>query len=449
MATLLTMPSLSPTMETGVIATWLKKVGDHIEVGDVLAEIETDKAVMEYEMPDEGYLRELLVETGQELQVGTPIAILADSMDEDISAVKAQAASGQAAAPAAAPAQSAAESATAAAAVAPAAQAAPVPQPPPAAPAAPAAVQPAAQPAPAPSNGHGNGARVRVSPYARKLAEEAQLDLAALQGSGPGGRIVARDVESAIEHGGAIAPAAPGVGVPLALPVAGGPAYEDLPISQMRKAIARKMTEAKTTVPHFQLTRKIRAEALLDGREALKAQFPDLRITVNDILVKACAAALRAHPTVNSQFLGDKVRRFHTVDIAVAVGTEEGLITPVLRNVEVKGLAQISAEMKALGEKARNKKLAPEDYTGGTFTLSNLGMYGVTEFNAIINTPQACILAVSGVVTEPVVENGQLAVGRTLNMTLSSDHRVVDGVIAARFMDTLARMLENPLAMLL
>jgi len=152
---------------------------------------------------------------------------------------------------------------------------------------------------------------------------------------------------------------------------------------------------------------------------------------------------------VNSQFLGDKVRRFHTVDIAVAVGTEEGLITPVLRNVEVKGLAQISAEMKALGEKARNKKLAPEDYTGGTFTLSNLGMYGVTEFNAIINTPQACILAVSGVVTEPVVENGQLAVGRTLNMTLSSDHRVVDGVIAAQFMDTLARMLENPLAMLL
>ncbi|HEX9843531.1 MAG TPA: 2-oxo acid dehydrogenase subunit E2, partial [bacterium] len=246
-------------------------------------------------------------------------------------------------------------------------------------------------------------------------------------------------------------PGAPGARavVPAAPSMAGGAEYEDLPLSQMRKAIARKMVESKTTVPHFQLTRKIRAEALLDGREVLKAQFPDLKITVNDIIVKACAAALRQHPAVNSQFLGDKVRRFHTVDVAVAVGTEDGLITPVVRGADWKGLAQISAELKALAAKARDKKLTPEDYSGGTFTVSNLGMYGVTEFNAIINTPQACILAISGTVTEPVVEHGQLAVGRTMNLTLSSDHRVVDGLIAAQFMDTLARMLENPLAMLL
>jgi pyruvate dehydrogenase E2 component (dihydrolipoamide acetyltransferase) len=261
---------------------------------------------------------------------------------------------------------------------------------------------------------------------------------------------VARDVEGAPagtpEAGKRLAA---GPAVPVPTHEAGGPAYEDLPLSMMRKAIARKMTESKTTVPHFQLTRKIRAEALLQGREALKARFPELKVTLNDILVKACATALRQHPAVNSQFLGDAIRRFHTVDVAVAVGTGEGLITPVVRNADRKGLAALSAEIKALAAKAQEKKLTPEDYSGGTFTLSNLGMYGVTEFNAIINTPQACILAVSSVVSEPVVEDGALAVGRTMNMTLSSDHRVVDGVTAAQFMDTLAALLENPLAMLL
>jgi pyruvate dehydrogenase E2 component (dihydrolipoamide acetyltransferase) len=445
------MPSLSPTMESGVITTWMKKVGDFIDIGEVLAEIETDKAVMEYEMPDAGYVRELLIEPGQEVQVGTPIAILAESMDEDISDAK-----GGGGAP------------KAAGKAEPKEEAAPAPQPeakPEPKAAAKAGDKPAPQRAAAAGNGRGegegSGERVRVSPYARKLAREANLDLAAVQGSGPGGRIVAKDVEGALQAGGAPVPAAqapaparpgaPGARavMPAAPPMAGGAEYEDLPLSQMRKAIARKMVESKTTVPHFQLTRKIRAEALLDGREVLKAQFPDLKITVNDIIVKACAAALRQHPAVNSQFLGDKVRRFHTVDVAVAVGTEDGLITPVVRGADWKGLAQISAELKALAAKARDKKLTPEDYSGGTFTVSNLGMYGVTEFNAIINTPQACILAISGTVTEPVVEHGQLAVGRTMNLTLSSDHRVVDGLIAAQFMDTLARMLENPLAMLL
>ncbi len=231
--------------------------------------------------------------------------------------------------------------------------------------------------------------------------------------------------------------------------VIGGAPYVDEPLSMMRKAIARKMAESKASVPHFQLTRKIRAEALLEGRENLKTQFPNRRITVNDIIVKACATALRQHPAINSQFLEDRVRRFNTVDISVAVGTGDGLITPVVRNADLKGLTRISVEIKELAEKAKAKKLAPEEYTGGGFTVSNLGMYGVTEFNAIINAPQACILAVSGVVTEPVVEGDALAVGRTMNLTLSSDHRVVDGLAAAQFMDTLAAMLENPLAMLL
>ncbi|MEE8436248.1 MAG: pyruvate dehydrogenase complex dihydrolipoamide acetyltransferase [bacterium] len=460
MAFLLTMPSLSPTMESGVISSWSKKVGDFIDVGEVLAEIETDKAVMEFEMVDEGYIRVFLAQVGQELAVGTPIAILAESMDEDISELEARAKSGNGGSPPAAPEAAPSPETTPAPS--------PAPDPPAAAAMAPAVSAPAAAPekmpppppppsaaAAASSNGGdgvvSGGERIRISPYARKLARERQIDPAALQGSGPGGRIVARDVESAASGGAeasAVAPAA--AALPAGIGIApGGPAYEDLPLTMMRKTIARKMAESKASVPHFQLTRKIRAEPLLEGRETLKAQFPDFRITVNDIIVKACATALRLHPTVNSQFLGDRVRRFNTVDVAVAVGTADGLITPVVRSAELKGLVAISQEIKALAAKAKDRKLAPEDYTGGTFTVSNLGMYGVTEFNAIINTPQACILAVSGVVEEPVVENGELAVGRTMNMTLSSDHRVVDGLAAAQFMETLARMLENPLAMLL
>ena len=218
----------------------------------------------------------------------------------------------------------------------------------------------------------------------------------------------------------------------------------------MRKAIAKKMEESKQTVPHFQATRKVRMERLVAAREALNREFPgELRISVNDMIVKACAAALRAHPAVNSQYLGDHIRRFYTVDISVAVGTDDGLITPILRSVENKGLRQISAEVRELAGRAREKKLAPEEYTGGTFTISNLGMYGITEFNGIINTPQACLLAVSGIVREPVVEGEELVIGQTMNITLSSDHRIVDGLTAAQFLDTLTRLLEHPVAMLL
>lgn len=470
MAMLLSMPSLSPTMETGVITTWRKNVGDHIDVGEVLAEIETDKAVMDYEMADEGFIRAFLVEPGQEVPVGTPIAILSETEDEDISAVE-QEASSQV--PAAAPQPKAEDQPPAAgngsgqppatAPEQPPAQAQPPGQPQQqpaqqaAAAAAPSQTQQAPPPqAPAPP---GDG-RVRISPFARKLAEQQGLNWRSLQGSGPGGRIVARDIESAIA-GGAPAAQAP---APQAQPAAGAapratapqappsgplPPFEDLPLSMMRKAIARTMTQSKQTVPHFQTSRKVRVEAFLGLRGQLKAQFPDVRISINDMLIKACAVALRKHPVINSQFLEDRIRRFNTVDVAVAVNTDDGLITPVVRNVEQKGFAQIATEVRALAEKARERKLTPEEYQGGTFTISNMGMFGVTEFNAIINPPQAAILAVAGVVREPVVQGDDIVPGQTMMITLSSDHRVIDGVAAAEFLATLTSIIETPLAMLM
>jgi pyruvate dehydrogenase E2 component (dihydrolipoamide acetyltransferase) len=293
------------------------------------------------------------------------------------------------------------------------------------------------------------GERVRISPFARKLANERNLEVSALAGSGPSGRIVARDVQAAIASGGARRAPFMGMGQPGLAVVASGEAYEDLPISMMRKAIARKMEESKRTVPHFQATRKIRMDRVVSMREQLKTVFPDLKISINDLIVKAVATALRLHPMVNSQFLGDRIRRFHGIDICVAVATEDGLITPIVRGADRKTVSQIAQEVRELAERARAKKLAPEEYTGGTFTISNLGMYGIDEFNGIINTPQACLLAVSAVVQEPVVEGGGIVPAHTMNVTLSSDHRIVDGVIAAEFLRTLTRILENPLALVM
>ncbi len=442
MANVLLMPSLSPTMETGVISAWRKKAGDKVAVGDVLAEIETDKAAMEWELADAGYVRELLVPTGQELKVGTPIAVLTATPNEDYAAALAEAKSAAAAQPAAPAAPKAAAPPQATATAAPPQRAPAIPAPP--APQPSAAVP--AVPAPAKS-ARGADERVKISPYGKKLAEQHELDWQALVGSGPGGRIVAQDVQAALASARPASARATQAAAQLAAVPAG--AFEDRPLSMMRKAIAKKMAESKQTVPHFQARRKVRMERMLDARAGLKRDFPDLKITVNDLLIKACAVALAQHPAVNSQFLGDRIRRFHSVDIAVAVGTEEGLITPVIRAAHAKGLREISAEMKALGEKAREKKLKPDEYQGGTFTISNLGMFGVTEFNAIINAPQACILAVSATVSEPVVEGDRLIIGQTMNLTLSSDHRVVDGVTAAQFLATLVKLIENPVALLL
>lgn len=447
MANVLLMPSLSPTMETGVISAWRKKAGDKVAVGDVLAEIETDKAAMEWEMADAGYLRELLVPTGQELKVGTPIAVLTETPNEDYAAALAQAKSAAASQPALPNAAAAAQAAPSAAPPQAAQVISMVPAPSAAKPSA--SSQGAAVPVPPVAAGpvRAAGERVKISPYGKKLAEQNELEWQALAGSGPGGRIVAQDVQAALA--GARPPSARASQAAAQLAAVPAGAFEDRPLSMMRKAIARKMAESKQTVPHFQARRKVRMERMLDAREGLKRDFPDLKITVNDLLIKACAVALTQHSAVNSQFLGDRIRRFHSVDIAVAVGTDEGLITPVLRAAHAKGLREISAEMKTLGEKARAKKLMPEEYQGGTFTISNLGMFGVTEFNAIINAPQACILAVSATVKEPVVEGDRLVVGQTMNLTLSSDHRVVDGVTAAQFLATLVKLIENPVALLL
>ena len=447
MANVLLMPSLSPTMETWVISAWRKKAGDKVAVGDVLAEIETDKAAMEWEMADAGYLRELLVPTGQELKVGTPIAVLTETPNEDYAAALAQAKSAAASQPALPNAAAAAQAAPSAAPPQAAQVISMVPAPSAAKPSA--SSQGAAVPVPPVAAGpvRAAGERVKISPYGKKLAEQNELEWQALAGSGPGGRIVAQDVQAALA--GARPPSARASQAAAQLAAVPAGAFEDRPLSMMRKAIARKMAESKQTVPHFQARRKVRMERMLDAREGLKRDFPDLKITVNDLLIKACAVALTQHSAVNSQFLGDRIRRFHSVDIAVAVGTDEGLITPVLRAAHAKGLREISAEMKTLGEKARAKKLMPEEYQGGTFTISNLGMFGVTEFNAIINAPQACILAVSATVKEPVVEGDRLVVGQTMNLTLSSDHRVVDGVTAAQFLATLVKLIENPVALLL
>ncbi len=426
MAILLTMPSLSPTMESGVISALTKRVGEHADIGELFAEIETDKALMEYELADEGYVRALLVEVGQELKVGEVLAILAESMDEDITEILAQAKSGATTAPTAPKA-----AVTAVPTPAPAPTAVPTPAP-----------APTAVPTPGSLPVLGADERVRISPYAKKLAAEKGIDPRGLNGSGPKGRIVAADVEAAPASSN-------GVGMPAQSIAFQGEAYRDEPMNMMRRSIAKKMFESKTTTPHFQARSKVRMEALLAARGRIKQDFPDMKVSINDLLIKACATALRLHPNINCQFLGDSVRYLNSVDIAVAVGIDDGLITPVIHHADRKGLLAISKEMRDLAGRARDKKLQPEEYQGGGFTISNLGMYGIHEFNAIINTPQVCILAVSGMVEEPVVDNGNLAVGKTMNITLSSDHRVVDGVAAATFLGTLTQLLQNPTAILL
>lgn len=477
MPLLLKMPSLSPTMETGVVAQFHKQVGQYVEVGEVFAEIETDKAVMEYEVADEGYVRVLLAQPGAELPVGAPLAVLADSLEEDLEGFlkEAQNQAVPDAAASAAPASNTilpdppvreaarppVSSTTAVSAAAQLPQIAPLSSAPSGAVAAASEVRLAEPPARAlPSTApqfaaSAEGLPKRSSPYARKLAQAKGVRWETLIGSGPTGRVIARDVETAQPTSQSAAASGTSSDAPdptlAMLPQAmfNGQAWRDVPFSMMRRAIARRMLEAKTTVPHFQVRRKVRVEHLLAARAQLLKDFPEYRISINDILIKACAMALIRHPVVNSQNFGDYVREFAHADIAVAVATPDGLLTPVLCNAELKGILALSVEMRELARQARERKLPPEKYSGGSFSISNLGMYGVDEFQAIVNIPQTSILAVSAVVEEPVVEQGELAVGKTMNLVLSADHRVVDGAAAAEFMATLVLMLSNPLAMLL
>lgn len=415
MAKIIGLPKLSPTMDEGTLAAWVKQEGDAIQVDDILAEVETDKATMEFRSFDKGVLLKILVPEGETLAPDTPVAIIGEK-GEDIAALIEEAAGGVSK-----PAAST-ESAPKAEAAAPAAEAAP-------------AAAPQASP-------RGDG-RVLASPLVRKLAHEHGVDLGQVSGTGPHGRIVKKDFDAFLASGGS-RPAVAAFGMPSAEPT-----IEKL--SQMRKTIARRLTESKQQVPHFYLTIDVDVEPLMEARakvnELLKSDGQ--KVSVNDMIIKACAAALRRFPKANASFMGDSIHYHNRVDISVAVAVPDGLITPVVRNADMKGLAQIGAEVRELAQKAKDKKLQPEEFTNGTFSISNLGMFGIEEFSAVINPPEGAILAVGTVREEPVVKNGAIVPGKRMRMTLSCDHRVVDGAVGAEFLRVLKGMLESPAAMLI
>jgi pyruvate dehydrogenase E2 component (dihydrolipoamide acetyltransferase) len=427
------MPALSPTMTEGKLAAWHKKEGDAIAPGDVIAEIETDKATMEVEAIDEGVLGKILIEAGTEnVAVNTPIAIM---LEEGESADDIGSDAGSAPAPAPKPAAKP--------------EPAPAPAPKPAA----AAPAPAAKPA---APGSSSGDRVFASPLARRMAEQAGLDLSAISGSGPNGRIVKADVEAAIS-GGAKTPAAarapaaapaPAAAAPSA-DVPGMPDYDAIPNTTMRKVIAKRLTESKQFAPHFYMTVDCEIDALLATRKQLNERLSDGKVSVNDLVIKAAAIALKQVPAANASWTESEIRVYRSVDISVAVAIEGGLITPVIRGAQNKGLAEIAAEMKDLAARARDGKLMPEEYQGGTFSISNLGMFGIKDFCAVINPPQGAILAVGAGEQRPVVKDGALAIATVMSCTLSVDHRVVDGAIGAAFMAAFKKLIEDPLTMLL
>ena len=422
------MPALSPTMTEGNLARWLKQEGDDVAPGDVIAEIETDKATMEVEAVDEGKLGKILVTEGTEgVAVNAPIAILLEE-GEGASALDGIATSVPATAP---PARAVKEAAPAA--------------PPPSQPAASANGQhpPSAKPA---------GNRIFVSPLARRMAEQAGLDLAMLTGSGPRGRIIKTDIERAQKQGvqapppaGMVqAPSAPATQLPADVPV------EEIPLSNMRKVIARRLTEAKQNIPHFYLTVDCELDALLALRKQINDRDgADYKLSVNDFVIKASALALKKVPMANVSFAGDKLLQYKTVDISVAVAIPDGLITPIIRQADTKGLGQISEEMRDLAGRAKEGKLKPEEFQGGSFSISNLGMFGVKEFSAVINPPQACILAVGAGSKQPVIKDGAVAVATVMSCTLSVDHRAVDGALGAQLLQAFKGYIEEPLTMLL
>ena len=427
------MPALSPTMTEGTLAKWHKREGDMVKAGDVIAEIETDKATMEVEAVDEGVLGKIVVPEGTEgVKVNQVIAYLLEE-GEDASALP---------------------KGDGAPAAHPSAQAGATPG---AAPGGEAKATAEAAPRTAgPTAGSGDGGeRIFASPLARRMAAQAGIDLSGIAGSGPHGRIVRSDIEAAIARGkaapaAATAPAAAPAAKPTPVPDGGFPAYEDKPLSRMRKAIARRLSEAKREMPHFYLTIDCEIDELLKMRETLNANADGkYKLSVNDFVIRAAALALKKVPAANVGFVGDALRWYHGVDISVAVAIPDGLITPIVKAADTKGLATISAEMKDLAARAREGKLAPHEYEGGTFSISNLGMYGIREFSAVINPPQAAILAIGAGEQRPVVKNGALAVATVMTCTLSVDHRAIDGAVAAEFLAAFKKLVEQPLTMLL
>lgn len=424
----ITMPALSPTMTEGTLANWQANEGDSISSGDVLAEIETDKATMEVEAIDEGTLAKILVVGGTEnVAVNTPIAIMLED-GEDESALDGYDTG----------------SALAAAVEAPAAEEVPA-----AVASAPSATASTAAPVATPNK---NGSRVFASPLARRIAGNAGLDIGAIAGSGPRGRIVKADVENAIAGGGAKA-VAPVTATAAAVPAATTPPpagnYKEIPLTSMRKTIARRLTEAKQTIPHFYLTVESEMDNLMAMRKELNSRSDAYKISVNDFIIRASALALKRIPAANACWGGDKILQYKDIDISVAVAIEGGLITPVIRNADQKGLAAISDEMKELAGKAKDGKLMPEEYQGGCFSISNLGMFGIKEFSAVINPPQAAILAVGAGEQRPVVKDGALATAMVMSVTLSCDHRVIDGAMGAELLKHFKGFIQEPLTMML
>src|SRR5215469_1601425 len=452
------MPALSPTMEKGNLAKWLKKEGDAVKAGDIIAEIETDKATMEYEAIDDGVLAKIVVPEGTaDVPVNQLIAVLAGE-GEDVKAAAAQAGAG--AAPRAAPApKPSAPPTQAAPAAQPAAGAKPAAPPPPAA--QPTAAQPAAAPARAAADGHG---RVFSSPLARRLAKEAGIDIARIAGSGPHGRVIARDVAAAKAGGALKAPeAAPGAAAPLPLQAPSDEkiralfepgSYEVVPHDNMRKIIARRLTESKLTIPHFYLTIDCTIDKLLAAREEINAAAPKdkdgkpaYKLSVNDFVIKALALAMQQVPEANVTWTEGAMLKHKHSDVGVAVAIPGGLITPVVRKAEQKPLSVISNEMKDHAGRARGRKLKPEEYQGGSTAVSNLGMFGIKDFAAVINPPHATILAVGAGEERAVVRSGKIEAAWMMSVTLSTDHRAVDGALGAQLLDAFKALIENPLMM--
>ncbi len=404
MATTIQMPKLSDTMDEGVILKWRYKEGDTVKQGEILVEIESDKADMELEAYDSGVLRKIFVPEGGKAPIGAPIAIIAGADENIDDAVKS------------------AGSPTAAKAVKAVAPAPETTSPP-------ATATPAPAPVPAP------GGRVKASPLARKVAADKGVDLSSMTGSGPGGRIIKRDIDTA-RPGLAFAPDA-GMTRPT----------KDVELSPIRKTIAKRMSESKQHVPHFYVTVEVDMEPAMSVRDQLNSR-EGVKISFTDMLIRASALALLEHPQVNATYLGDSSRQYGHAHISVAVALEDGLVTPVLRHCEQKSIGQINAELRDLVERARNRKLKPEEYSGGTFTISNLGMFGVEDFVAIVNPPEGAILAVGSIIEKPVAKKGAIVVGHTMKVTLSSDHRIIDGAVAARFLQSLRNLLENPALLL-
>ncbi|MBK8005429.1 MAG: pyruvate dehydrogenase complex dihydrolipoamide acetyltransferase [Gemmatimonadetes bacterium] len=432
MATKVLMEALSPTMEEGRLVEWKKKEGDAVSPGEILAEVETDKAVMDLQARAGGVLLKQLIAPGTTVPVGNVVGVIGEA-GEDVSAI---AGAAPAAKPAAAP---------------KAADAAPAPKAPPGPAPAPAKAQgdtraPAPVAAPA-APARSPDARVKASPLAKKVAAERGLDLGMLQGTGPDGRIVLRDLENAPT-------AAPVAGSAAPRPrVAEGASFEDVPLTQIRKTIAKRLTQSIGPIPTFYLTTEVDMDRAWEAREALNALAKQhggdaaAKVSFNDMIIKATALALRQHRACNAWWQDDRIRYWNDVHVSMAVAIEDGLITPVIRHADQKTLREIGAEAKDLARRARDRRLTPEEYTGGTFSISNLGMFDIDQFTAIINPPEAGILAVGSITEQPVVKGGQVVPGRRVRLTMSCDHRVIDGATGAAFLRTLKGMLENPLAM--